>query len=224
LWEAVVSSTAWGGSPTGSFYVSHQGSGDPSHTGDGTSSLIITGLSLTPLTDYAPLMAESITRTADTWAWTTPAAVPHNAELTHLGWQPHADGDMNIANQTWATSSGYLQLYRQAATILRTSDNSGGGKTADITRTLPNRSILFVQRKVLTPTGIAAGYSSTIGTPTAGGPTWEGPTSLIVGRAGVAGRASRAGNALIITPGGCTQEERDAAGRMFHLKTLAAAA
>jgi hypothetical protein len=224
--SCVITDPAWGGTVTPLLFTSTNGTAPTSHTGDGVSAISLEGATLTPLTDYAPLMAEGITRIADSWVWTTPAAVPQNCEITHLGWQPHVDGDNGVTSHMWiegGTAFTAPRLFRGSATSLTASDYDGGSKTAAITRTLPNRAILFIQRHRRDAGTIAAGYGATLGTTTATG-TLEAPTTIRAGFSSVAGRASRAGNAVIITPGGCTQAERDATARMFHLQPLAAVA
>jgi hypothetical protein len=194
----------------------------PSYAGDGASGLVLTGTTWSTLTDSAPRLAEGITRTADSWIWTTPAAVPQNAEITHLLMQPYADGDMGITAQTWlAGGTAGSSLIRGGATSLGAWDYDGTDKNDLVTRTLPSRATLCIQRHIRRAADIEAGYGAALsGSPTAGS-SWQGNTTLRIGRGSAAGRASRAANAVILTPGGCTQAERVAETILFHQRPVA---
>lgn len=223
----ISSSASWAGAATIVAGFSSNGTSLDSYAGDNTSALEYRGITVAPLTDYAPLLAEGITRTADSWIWTLPAALPQNAEISHIGVQPYADGDMGVTNQTWtqfSAPSAVSDLVRNAATTLLAQDNAGGGKSASITRSLPNRAISFIQRHYRNASNLYAGYGSTlsVGDPPSG--AWAGHTAIHLGHSVTAGRASRAANTLIITPGGCTQAEREAEARLLHLRPVGLAA
>jgi hypothetical protein len=221
-WSLVNS--AWGGTP--SLYA--VGTTSPtllstSYQGDG-SGFVIEGMTLSPATDFAPLLAEGITRTADSFIWTTPAAVPQICEFTHLCLQPYASGDMGVAAQTWLENqSGTAQrmrIYRNDATSFYYADYDSGNKSDGASGVPPAAATLHIRRGIRTASSIEAGYGSAgSGSPTAGS-SWTAWSAFYLGRAAAAGRASRAANTLIITPGGCTQYERDAQARMFHLRTV----
>jgi hypothetical protein len=223
-----ATSTGWGAAPKVIAGFSSNGTSLNSYAGDNTSSLRFSNITLTPLTDYSPLMAENIVRAADSWVWTLPAVLPQDCEFTSPLWQPHADGGMGIATQIWfegVTTSTFPRIYRGAAdTTMVAADYDTGSKTKNVTRTLPSRGIIAVQRLRRYTDSVDGGYGAALaGTPTAGG-AWLAQDKFKIGFGATAGRASRAGTALIITPGGCTQSERDAAARTFHLVPLAAAA
>lgn len=176
---------------------------------------------------YLVTAGSTVTRTADSWAWATPSAVPQVCDILHIGIQPYADGDMGISTQTWVKGIGGAAaslIYRSAATTLRCGDNDGGIKSADTTRTLPSRATTFMQILRRTATGVAGAYGAAAFTAeTAGGP-WPAYTGLNISHGSAAGRAARGAGGVIIAPGGVTQAERDAAARLLHLRSVTMAA
>jgi hypothetical protein len=219
-----ISASAWGGTPTLFERLSNSGTDAvPSYTGDGASGIVYTGVTLSLATDFAPLLAEGITRTADSFIWTTPAVLPQNCEISHLLMQPYADGDMGITRQTWFRGNAKISaLERSSATVgIAYGDDAVGTKSANTpSRTLPNRATLAIQRFRRTPASLSAGYGATMGTETAITAPHESVAALAVGYYSTPGRASRGANTLIITPGGCTQAEREAEARLFHLRPV----
>ncbi len=179
---------------------------------------------------YVPTTAAAVTRTADSCAWTMPNALTQDEELTMLNWQPYADGDMGIANQTWikAFAGGlYPGATRAAATLLSVSEYDGVSAYVKlITRTLPSRATLCLQSLRRLNRTIDAGYGSALsGVPVSGGAIdFQAASGLNIGHSTVASRAGRGFGGLIRTPGGLAQYERDALARYLHLVLRPAAA
>jgi hypothetical protein len=200
-------------------------SGSSNYAGDGASGVVITGDTITPTTDFAPRLAEAVARTADSWIWTTPAVVPQNCEITHIGMSPYADGDAGVSSMTWMMGVNNPLLYRGGSGQLTAQHYNGTTVfQPNYARTLPSRATSFVQRQMFYPDLAFAGYGSALGTGVATTPTLTASPTLRVGHHSTAGRASRAANALIITPGGCTPAERVAQAVLFHNRPVGLAA
>jgi hypothetical protein len=217
LITCVFTSTAWG--TAGAIYlrISDQDSTPlRSYIGDGVSSISYDAPTLIAGT-LPPLgLAIAATRAADANVWTMADALTQDEEIIVLGEQDYASGDLAIASQTWlegVTTVTNPAMVRSAATTLDCIAHNGTTtKTAQVTRTIPNRTITGMHRLRTTATGVAAAWNNgalSAETDIDGG-TWTAQDKLRIGNSAAGGRDGMGRFACIRRKGGFSQAQIDA--------------
>jgi hypothetical protein len=189
-------------------------------TGNGSITLTIAG---TPVNACVQVQAGALrtpllvtdgstkTRAADANVWTLPDALTQDEEIIVLSAQCYASGDMGVTNQAWLQGVTNPVMYRSAATALTAQHYNGTSAfQPTYTRTIPAKSVLFMQRQRFYPNLVFAGYGTSLGTGVATTATLTQSASVRIGHHATAGRESYALNACIRRKGGFSQAQIDA--------------
>ena len=168
---------------------------------------------------HIPTAGASVSRTADAWTWTPPSALSATAgEVTAIAcpylWSAGAGAQGPVADARMMEAGSGNAIVRATAATAQWSD-SGGLKFATASAQTLSSGVAFTQ-SVGYGSSLRSYINGTPGSETAASAPWSAPSNVIIGDRSLGDRPWFGPVALIYTPGGCTQAEREALFRLCN--------